>query len=66
MSAGGGCGVAVTIAIGDDNIGVAEIKNNCILHQDSKTKAELLDHELRSVSTTDDDIGHLPTMSHPK
>ena len=48
------------------NIGVAAIKNNGILHHDSKTKAELLNHKLKAVFTMDDDTDHLPTMSHPK
>ena len=50
----------------NDNIGVAAIKNNDILYHDSKTKAELLDHQFKSVFTMDDDTDHLPTMSHPK
>ena len=50
----------------NDNIGVAAIKNNGILHHDSKTKAELLNHQFKSVFTMDDDTDHLPTMSHPK
>ena len=50
----------------NDNIGVAAIKNNGILYHDSKTKAELLNHQLKSVFTMDDDTDHLPTMSHPK
>ena len=50
----------------NDNIGVAAIKNNGILYHDSKTKAELLNHQFRSVFTMDDDTDHLPTMSHPK
>ena len=50
----------------NDNIGVAAIKNNGILYHDSKTKAELLNHQFKSVFTMDDDTGHLPTMSHPK
>ena len=49
-----------------DNIGVAEIKNDCILYHNSKDKAELPYHQLRSVFTMDDDTDHLPTMSHPK
>ena len=50
----------------NDNIGVAAIKNNGILYHDSKTKAELLNHQFMSVFTMDDDTDHLPTMSHPK
>ena len=50
----------------NDNIGVAAIKNNGILYHDSKTKAELLNHQFKSVFTMDDDTDHLPTMSHPK
>ena len=50
----------------NDNIGVAAIKNNGILYHDSKTKAELLSHQFKSVFTMDDDTDHLPTMSHPK
>ena len=50
----------------NDNMGVAAIKNNSILYHDSKTKAELLSHQLKSAFTMDDDIDHLPTMSHPK
>ena len=50
----------------NDNIGVAAIKNNCILYHDSKTKAELLNHPSKSVFTMDDDTDHLLTMSHPK
>ena len=42
------------------------IKNNGILYHDSKTKAELLNHQFKSVFTMDDDTDHLPTMSHPK
>ena len=45
---------------------VAAIKNNGILHHDSKTKAELLNHQCKSVFTMDDDTDHLPIMSHPK
>ena len=48
------------------NILVAAIKNNGILHHDSKTKAELLNHQFTSVFTMDDDTDHLPAMSHPK
>ena len=54
------------IARGNDNIGVAAIKNNGILYRDSKTKAELLSHKFKSVFTMDDDTDHLPTMSHPR
>ena len=50
----------------NDNIGVAAIKNNGILYNDSRTKAELLFHQFKSVFTMDDDTDHLPTMSHPK
>ena len=50
----------------NDNIGVAAIKNNGILYHDSKTKAELLNHQSKSVFTMDDETDHLPTMSHPK
>ena len=50
----------------NDNIGVAAIKNNGILYHDSKTKAELLNHQFKSVFTMDDDTDHLPTMSHTK
>ena len=50
----------------NDNIGVAAIKDNGILYHDSKTKAELLNHQFKSVFTIDDDSDHLPTMSHPK
>ena len=35
----------------NDNIGVAAIKNNGILYHDSKTKAELLNHQFKSVFT---------------
>ena len=48
------------------NIGVAAIKNNGILYHDSKTKAELIGHQFKSIFTMDDDTDHLPTMSHPK
>ena len=48
-----------------DNIGVAAIKNNGILHHDSKTKAELLNQQYKSIFTMDDNIDHLP-MSHPE
>ena len=44
-----------------DNIGVAAIKNNGILYHDSKTKAELLNHQLGQFllwMMTD----HLPTV----
>ena len=50
----------------NDNIGVVAIKNNGILHHDSKTKAELLNHQLKSVFTMDDDTDRLTTMSHLK
>ena len=50
----------------NDNIGVAAIKNNGILHLDSKTKVELLSHQFKSVFDMDDDTDHLPTMLHPK
>ena len=50
----------------NDNIGVAAIKNNGILYHDSRTKAELLSHQFKSVLTMDDDTDHIPTMSHPK
>ena len=50
----------------NDNIGVAAIKNDGILYHDSKTKAKLLSHQLKSVFTMDDDTDRLPTMSHPK
>ena len=33
----------------NDNIGVAAIKNNGILYHDSKTKAEILNHQFKSV-----------------
>ena len=49
-----------------DNIGVAAIKNTDILHHDSKIKAELLGHQIKSVFTMNDDTDHLPTMLHPK
>ena len=49
-----------------DNIGVAAIKNNGILYHDSKSKAELLNHQFKSVFTMDDDTDHLHTMSHFK
>ena len=41
------------------NIGVAAIKNDGILYHDSKTKAELLNHKLKSVLSMDDDTDHL-------
>ena len=50
----------------NDNIGVAAIKNNGILFHDSKSKAELLNHQLKSGFTMNDDTEHLPSMSHPK
>ena len=50
----------------NDNIRVAAIKNNGILNHGSNTKAELLNHQLKSVFTMNDDTDHLPTMSHPK
>ena len=50
----------------NDNIGVAAIKKNGILHHDRKTKALLLSNQFRSVFTLDDDTDHLHTMSHPK
>ena len=50
----------------NDNIGVAAIKNNGILYHDSKTNAEHLNHQFKSVFTMDDDTDNLPTMSHPK
>ena len=50
----------------NDNIGVAAIRNNGILHHDSKTKAELLNHKFKSAFTMDDDTDYLPTISHPK
>ena len=50
----------------NDNIGVAAIRDNGILYHDSKTKAELLNYQFKSVFTIDDDTDHLPTMSHPK
>ena len=50
----------------NDNIGVAAIKNNGILYHDSKTKAELLYHQFKSVFTMDDNTDNLPTMSHAK
>ena len=50
----------------NDNIGVAAIKNNGILYHDSKTKAELLNHQFKSVYTMDDDTDHLATMSQLK
>ena len=49
----------------NDNIGVAAIKNNGILYHYSKTKAELLNYQFKSVFAMDDDTDHLPTMSHP-
>ena len=48
------------------DIGVAAIKNNGILYHNSKTKAELLNLQFKSVFATDDDTDHHPTMSHPK
>ena len=48
----------------NDNIGVVAIKNNGIPYHDSKTKAELLNHQFKSVllwMMTD----HLPTISYP-
>ena len=48
-----------------DNIAVSAIKDNGILYHDGKTKAELLDHQFKSVFDMDDDSDHLPTMSHP-
>ena len=49
-----------------NDIGVAANKNNGILYNDSKAKAEHLNHQFKSVFTADDDTDHLPTMSHPK
>ena len=48
------------------NIGVPAINNNGNLYHDGKTKDELLSHQFRSVFSINDDIDHLPTMSHPK
>ena len=50
----------------NDNIAIVAIKNNGILYHDSKTKAELINHQIKSVFTMDDDTDHLPCMSHPK
>ena len=46
----------------NDNIGLAAIKNNGILYHDTRTKAELLNHQFKSAFTMDDDTDHLPTM----
>ena len=48
------------------NIRVAAIKNNCILHRNSKTKAELLHHKFMLFFSMNDNMDHLPTMSHAK
>ena len=46
-----------------DNIGVAGIKSDCVLHQDSKTKAQLLNKQFKSVFTTESKEETLPTLS---
>ncbi|CAG2184521.1 unnamed protein product [Mytilus edulis] len=43
-----------------DNIGVAGIKKNGILHQDSKSKAELLNDQFKSVFTKENASDQLP------
>ena len=45
-----------------DNIGVAGIKENGVLHQDSETKANLLNKQFQSVFTKDDPKEKLPTL----
>ena len=49
-----------------DNIGVARIKKNGILHQDSKSKAELLNDQFKSVFTKENAQEPLPEVSEPK
>ncbi|KAK3103498.1 hypothetical protein FSP39_019645 [Pinctada imbricata] len=46
-----------------DNIGVAGIKSEGILHQDSKTKAELLNKQFESVFTKENSEETLPSLS---
>ena len=43
----------------NDNIVVAAIKNNSILHHNSKTKAELQNNQSKPVFTINDDTDHL-------
>ena len=45
-----------------DNIGVAGLRENGTLHQDSKTKAELLNNQFRSVFTREDPNEPLPPL----
>ena len=49
-----------------DNIGVAGIKSDGVLHQDSKTKAELLNKQFKSVFTKESKEDTLPTLSEPQ
>ena len=46
-----------------DNIGVAGIKSNGVLHQDSKDKAELLNKQFKSVFTVENKEDALPPLS---
>ena len=45
-----------------DNIGVAGIQENGVLHQDSETKANLLNKQFQSVFTKEDPKEKLPTL----
>ena len=45
-----------------DNVGVAGIKSNGILHQDSQTKAELLNQQFKSVFTKENREEPLPPL----
>jgi hypothetical protein len=49
-----------------DNIGITGIKKNGILHQDSKSKAELLNDQFKSVFTKENAQEPLPEVSEPK
>ena len=49
-----------------DNFGVAGIKKNGILHQDSKSKAELLIDQFKSVFTKENAKEPITEMSEPK
>ena len=48
----------------NDNIGVAALKDNGTLHHDSKTKANLLNRQFKSVFTKSDENDSLPTVKN--
>lgn len=50
----------------NDNVGVSALRKNGQLHQDSKSKAEILNDQFKSVFTKQDHLEETPNLNEPR